>query len=94
MSETVGITLCLALRDAVEEAARRGVPRAAAEDFMLGHINIGLSIAFGVFPEGKFSDGALLAIEQAKQVIFKEEWLEEVFNPDAVMTSVQSICEA
>ena len=59
MSETVGITLCLALRDAVEEAARRGVPREAATDFMLGHINIGLSIAFGVFPEGKFSDGAL-----------------------------------
>lgn len=94
MSETVGITLCLALRDAVEEAARRGVPRAAAEDFMLGHINIGLSIAFGVFPEGKFSDGALLAIEQAKEVIFKEDWLEQVFNPDAVMSSVQSICDA
>ncbi len=94
MSETVGITLCLALRDAVEEAARRGVPREAAEDFMLGHINIGLSIAFGVFPEGKFSDGALLAIEQAKEVIFKEDWLEHVFNPDAVMSSVQSICDA
>ncbi len=94
MSETVGITLCLALRDAVEEAARRGVPREAATDFMLGHINIGLSIAFDVFPEGKFSDGALLAIEQAKEVIFKEHWLEEVFHPEAVMTSVQSICEA
>lgn len=94
MSETVGATLCLALRDAVEEAVRRGVPREAAMDFMLGHLNIELSIAFDIFPEGKFSDGALLAIDQAKSVIFKEDWLEQVFDPDAVMTSVQNICEA
>ena len=94
MSETVGATLCLALREAVEEAARRGVPRDAAMDFMLGHLNIELSIAFGIFPEGKFSDGALLAIEQAREVIFKEDWLERVFEPNAVMASVQSICEA
>ena len=94
MSETVGATLCLALLEAVEEAARRGVPRDAAMDFMLGHLNIELSIAFGIFPEGKFSDGALLAIEQAREVIFKEDWLERVFEPNAVMASVQSICEA
>ena len=31
----------------------------AAHDFMLGHLNIELAIAFGAFPEGKFSDGAL-----------------------------------
>ncbi len=94
MSETVGATLCLALREAAEEAIRRGVPREAAMDFMLGHLNIELSIAFGIFPEGKFSDGALLAIEQAKAVIFKDDWLGEVFDPDAVMASVQSICDA
>ena len=94
MSETVGATLCLALREAAEEAIRRGVPREAAMDFMLGHLNIELSIAFGVFPEGKFSDGALLAIEQARKVIFKETWLDDVFDPDAVMASVKSICEA
>ena len=94
MSETVGITLCLALREAVEEAVRQGVPKDAAMDFMLGHINIGLSIAFDVFEEGKFSDGALLAIEQARSVIFKDDWLDEVFHPDAVKASVESICEA
>ncbi len=94
MSETVGATLCLALREAAEAAIRRGVPREAAMDFMLGHLNIELSIAFDIFPEGKFSDGALLAIEQAKAVIFKDDWLEQVFDPDAVMASVQSICDA
>jgi hypothetical protein len=94
LSETVGITLCLAMKDAVDEAVRRGVPQQAATDFMLGHINIGLSIAFGIFPEGRFSDGALLAIEQAKPQIFREGWLDRVFSKDAVMKSVKDICEA
>ena len=49
LSETVGITLCLAMKDAVDEVVRRGVPAEAARDFMLGHINIGLSIAFERF---------------------------------------------
>lgn len=92
MSETVGATLCLALRDAVEEATRRGVPHAAAMDFMLGHINIELAIAFEAFPEGKFSDGALLAIEKAKPVIFKDGWLDRIFDPQAVKASVKEIC--
>jgi hypothetical protein len=93
LSETVGVTLCLALREATDEAVRRGVPRQAAIDFMLGHINIGLSIAFDVFPEGKFSDGALHAIAQAKPQIFREGWLDRVFAPEAVLRSVKDICD-
>ena len=92
LSETVAITMCLALREATDEAVRRGVPRQAAFDFMLGHLNIGLSIAFEMFPEGRFSDGALHAIAQAKPQIFKDGWLERVFSPDAVLQSVKEIC--
>jgi hypothetical protein len=92
LSETVAITMCIALREATDEAIRRGVPRQAAVEFMLGHLNIGLSIAFDVFPEGRFSDGALHAIEQAKPQIFREGWLERVFDPKAVMQSVKDIC--
>ena len=94
LSETVGITLCLAMREAVDDVVRRGVPRQAAMDFMLGHINIGLSIAFEAFPEGKFSDGALYAIEKAKPEIFRDGWLERVFNKEAVLKSVKEICNA
>jgi hypothetical protein len=93
LSETVGITLCLAMKEAVDEVVKHGVPREAAVDFMLGHINIGLSIAFGVFPEGRFSDGAIFAINQAKPEIFREGWLERVFNREAVLKSVKDICK-
>jgi hypothetical protein len=88
----VGATLCLAMRDALEEAVKRGVPREAAMDFMLGHIQIELAIAFGVFKEGKLSDGALHAIEKANPQIFKDGWLQEIFDLQAVMASVKDIC--
>lgn len=94
MSETVGATLALALREATDEAIRRGVPEGAAMDFMLGHLKIELGIAFGTFPEGQFSDGALHAIKEARPLIFKDNWLEVIFNPEAVMQSVKDICKA
>ncbi len=92
LSETVGATLALALREAADEAVRRGVPEEAAHDFLLGHLNIELAIAFGLFPEGKFSDGALQAIDEARPVIFRDDWLERVFDPEAVLASVKRIC--
>ncbi|MFC7400463.1 phosphogluconate dehydrogenase C-terminal domain-containing protein [Chelatococcus sp. GCM10030263] len=92
LSETIGATLCLALREATDEAVRRGVPRQAAVDFMLGHLNIELAIAFEQFPEGRFSDGALYAIAQARPQIFREGWLERIFDPAAVKQSVDEIC--
>lgn len=92
LSETVAATFCLALREATDKAVAMGVPEAAAHDFVLGHLKIELAIAFGVYPEGKFSDGALMAIDKAKSVIFKEGWLDDVFNLDAVKRSVEEIC--
>jgi len=92
LSETIGATMCLALRGATDEAVRRGVPRQAATDFMLGHLTIELAIAFEIFKEGKFSDGALYAIQQAKPLIFKEGWLDTIFDPAAVKRSVEEIC--
>ncbi len=93
LSETVGATFALALREATDEAIRRGVPKQAAIDFIIGHLNIELAIAFDIFPEGRFSDGALQAIAEAKPVIFRDGWLEQVFSPEAVLRSVKDICD-
>ena len=92
LSDTIGATLAMALREATDVAVRRGVPQAAAMDFMLGHLNIELAIAFGAFPDGKFSDGALHAIKQARPRIFRDGWLEDVFQPAAILQSVKDIC--
>jgi D-apionate oxidoisomerase len=92
LSETIGATLALALREATDEAVKRGVPRDAAHDFMLGHLNIELAIAFGIFPEGKFSDGALYAIDAARPRILRDGWLDTIFDPEAVLASVKEIC--
>jgi D-apionate oxidoisomerase len=90
LSETVGATLCQALKDATEEAVRRGVPKEAAYDFLLGHLKIELSIIFGFYP-GRFSDGAIMAIKAATPQIFKDGWLERVFDPKSIAESTRAI---
>jgi hypothetical protein len=93
LSESVGATFAKVLKDATDEAARRGVPYQAAEDFLLGHLTILLAVAFGIQPGGKLSDGCMLAISEAEPVIFNDGWLDKIFAPEAVKASVQSICK-
>ncbi|MDE0308001.1 MAG: NAD(P)-binding domain-containing protein [Albidovulum sp.] len=92
MSETVAATFCYALREAVDAAVRRGVPEQAARDFMLGHLGLELAIVFKIYPGGQFSDGAMRAIELAKPEIFRDGWIDRVFEPEAVLASVKDIC--
>jgi D-apionate oxidoisomerase len=89
MAETVGIALIAALREALEEVVRRGVPRAAAEDFLYGHIKVPLGIAFGrvKFP---FSDGAKLIAEYGRQRVLQPDW-KKVFEPESVKEQVRAI---
>ncbi len=90
LSETIGATCVTFLREATDEAVRRGVPHEAAMDFMLGHLNIEIAILFGAFPGGVFSDGAKKAIEKAKAKLFQPDW-KRVFEPDEMMESVRMI---
>lgn len=89
MAETCGIALIKALREVMEEAVRRGVPREAAADFMYGHIKVELGIAFGLAPF-PFSDGAKLISEYGQQRIFQPDWL-NVFEPDDVHKQTKMI---
>jgi hypothetical protein len=89
----VAATCVVLIHEAMEEAIRRGVPPAAARDFLLGHINIELALVFGELKTARFSDGALKAIEEAKKVLFKPDW-KRVFEPAQMLASVQSITGA
>ena len=91
LAETVGIALITALREGLEEAVKRGVPRAAAEDFLYGHIKVPLGIAFGRV-DFSFSDGAKLIAEFGRQRVLRPDW-KEVFEPSSVREQVQAIID-
>lgn len=89
MAETCGIALVMALREVLEEAVRRGVPRAAAEDFMYGHLKVELGIGFGraQFP---FSDGAKLIAAYGAPRLLRPDW-RTLFEPAEVKAQVRAI---
>ncbi len=89
LSETTAATCVTILREAMDEAVRRGVPKEAARDFLLGHLNIEIAILFEEFP-GVFSDAANKAVARAKSKLFKDDW-KRVFEPDNVKQQIHDI---
>ncbi len=89
LSETTAATCVSVLREAMDEAVRRGVPPEAARDFLLGHLNIEIAILFEEFP-GVFSDAANKAIKRAKDKIFQPDW-KSVFEPEDVKQQIYDI---
>lgn len=92
MAETFAATVVTALKEALDEAVRLGVPEPAAKDFLFGHIRIELAIVFG-FAGFPFSDGAKLAVREAYDKIFKPDWKENIMNLDAIERSVEQITQ-
>jgi len=91
MAETVALTCMVVMKEAMDEVVRRGVPAAAARDFLLGHVNINIGILFG-YLDAQFSDGARLAVERAKERIFQPDW-KNVFESENVLKEVQAIVQ-
>lgn len=91
--ETTLATLLTGLRQALDLAVEMGVPEDAARAFLFGHIRTELAIIFDIsgFP---FSDGALLAIDQAYDKIFRPDWKEQIMNRDALKRSVGQITDS
>lgn len=92
LSETVVATCMVVIKEAIEEAVRRGVPEEAARDFILGHINIDIGILFG-YVGSPFSDGALLAIERGKNLLLQPDW-KKIFEPANVLDEIKAITRA
>ena len=91
LSETFVLTCMYMIREAIDEAVKRGVPPEAARQFILGHMNINTAILFG-FLDIQFSDGAKLAVERARPLLFNPDW-RQVFEPDNVMEQVKAITQ-
>ena len=89
LSETVCASLLVVMREAMDECVRRGVPREAARDFLLGHMNVLGAVIFEETP-GVFSDACNKAIEFGKPVLMKDDW-KRVFEPAEIAASIQRI---
>ncbi|MFN0101414.1 MAG: phosphogluconate dehydrogenase C-terminal domain-containing protein [Bryobacteraceae bacterium] len=89
LSETVTATCMTVIREAIDEAVKRGVPEEAAREFILGHIKVNIGILFG-YISSPFSDGALMAIERGKKKLFQPDWA-SVFEPENVMAEIKAI---
>jgi hypothetical protein len=91
LAETVVLTCQVVIKEAIDEAVRRGVPAQVARDFVLGHMNVNIGILFG-YIDAQLSDGARLAVERAKKSIFQPHW-KEVFELENVMEQVRAIVQ-
>ena len=78
----VVIALCATvMKEAIDEAVRRGVPRPAAESFLLGHIQIPLAITLK--SSNPFSDAAMIAVDYGRRHVLRDDW-KKVFEPENI----------
>jgi D-apionate oxidoisomerase len=89
LSETVCASLLVVMKEALDEVIARGVPRQAALDFLLGHMNVLGAVIFGQ-TNGVFSDACNKAIEFGKPALMRDDW-KRVFEPQEIAASIQRI---
>jgi len=89
LSETVCATLLDVMREAMDEVVARGVPKEAARDFLLGHMNVLGAVIFGEV-EGVFSDACNKAITFGKPRLMRDDWL-QVFDRAEIAESIRRI---
>ena len=91
LSETVGATLALALREATDEAVRRGVPSRPRTTSCSATSTSSSPSPSASSPRAS-SPTARCTPSPRQALIFRDDWLERVFAPEAVLKSVQDIC--
>jgi D-apionate oxidoisomerase len=89
LSETVCATLLVVMREAMDDVVARGVPKEAARDFLLGHMNVLGAVIFGEV-DGVFSDACNKAIEFGKPTLMRPDW-KKVFEPGEIADSIRRI---
>lgn len=89
MAEVCAACAAALMKDALEEAVRRGVPRPAATAFMMGHAQIPLAIVFGAIGS-PFSDAAKIAIDYGRRHLLRDDW-RKVFEPEQVRACIQEM---
>jgi hypothetical protein len=90
LSEMVAMCMIDVMTEAVDECEKRyGIPREAAHDFLIGHLNVEIAMWFGYSPKVP-SDAALRLLEFGKSKIMKENW-REALSPEVVREAADLI---
>lgn len=87
--ETLAQTCVEIIKEGTDNVVARGVPEAAARDFVLGHLRIQIAVLFGEV-DGGFSDAAYKISARARSILFKEGW-QSIFEMDDVREQVRAI---
>lgn len=90
LSEMVAMPFVDTMVEAVEECEKKyGIPRKAALDFLIGHLNVEIAMWFGFSPKVP-SDAALRLMRFAKGVVVREDW-REALSPAKVKEASELI---
>lgn len=74
LSEMVAMPFVDTMVEAVDECEKKyGIPREAAMDFLIGHLNVEIAMWFGYSPKVP-SDAALRLMRFAKSVVVQPDW--------------------
>ncbi|MBN1673474.1 MAG: NAD(P)-binding domain-containing protein [Kiritimatiellae bacterium] len=90
VAETLGIAVRVAVKEAIDEAVRFGVPEDAAWDFISGHLG---GIICGVLRRrntGWLSEGALLIGDWGYRRILREDW-KQIFTSEGLREQAEVI---
>lgn len=89
MVETLAQTCMEIVKEGYDKIVEKGVPEAAARDFVLGHLRIQIAVLFKEV-NGTFSDAAYKISKRAKPILFKENW-QQIFEMDDIRQQVRDI---
>jgi D-apionate oxidoisomerase len=93
LSEMVAMPFVDTMVEAVEECeAKYGIPREAALDFLIGHLNVEIAMWFGYSPKVP-SDAALRLMRFAKGVVVKDNW-RDALSPAKVREASELIANS
>ena len=87
--ETLAQSCMELVHQGFQRVVAAGVPKAAARDFVLGHLRIQIAVLFQEV-NGTFSDAAYKISQRAHPILFKEGW-EKIFELDDILEQVRDI---
>lgn len=93
LSEMIAMPFVDTMVEAVEECEKTyGIPRQAALDFLMGHLNVEIAMWFGFSPKVP-SDAALRLMEYAKSLVVRDSW-REALSPAKVLEASELIAHS